>query len=183
MTKELSKTPHDIHSQLVATIGISKKSFIAIGKLLSDLKKEDLFKQAVGEGIDTWADYVAQPEVSLSIGEANRLIQIYDEFVARLGFDANYIAEVPLKNIHYLLPIVKKMNADDNVDDLLADAKSLSQKDFKERVYDVRSGDVVERTYEYMIMKKCVETGNMTKVHGIESELIKRQFNLENEER
>lgn len=148
-----------------------------MGKLLRELKDGDKYKEAVGAGIDTWNDYLAQPEIGLSIGEANRLVQIYGEFVVRLGFDEEYVATIPLKSIHYLLPIVKSMDGEDDVDGLLEDARNLSQKDFKERLFEIKHEDK-ERTYEYLVMEKCIETGNMTKVHDVNSDLIKETFNL-----
>jgi len=165
------------HSKLLDIIGLSKESSIILGRLLSELKRDDSFKEAIGEGIDTWRDYLAQPEIGLSVGEANRMVQIYDEFVSRLGFNEAYLAEIPVKNLHYLLPIVKKMDLSDDVDELLESARTLSQKDFKERIYDLKD-DSGERTYEYLVMKRCIETGNMTKVHDITSEEIKEKLNV-----
>ena len=123
-------------------------------------------------------DYLAQPEVGLTKGEANRLVQIYEEFVVKFHYDEVYIANIPLKNLHYLLPIAKATKDESKITSLLNEAKHLSQKDFKERVYDIKTEDKGERTYEYLIMKKCKETGGMVKVHNIPSEEIKYRFNL-----
>lgn len=156
----------------------AKQNFVLMGKLLYSLKTDDSFQEAVGEGIDTWEDYIQQPEIGLSKGEANRLVQIYEHFIDRLGFTHEIVSEVPVKNLHYLLPIVKDMDNVDEVGALLADATMLSQKDFKERLYDIKHEED-ERTYGYLIMKKTVETGNMVKVHDISSEDIKSKFSLE----
>jgi len=170
--------PHELHIQLVQVVGYSKKSFVLMGKLLSELKMGEVYQQAIGEGINTWIDYISQPEIGLSKGEADRLIQIYEEFVMRLGFTEDFISSIPIKNIHYLLPIVKKHDDAMNVLELLEDAQQLSQKDFRERVYEAKNEDA-ERTYEFLIMRKCVETGTLSKVHDISSDQIKEKFDVE----
>lgn len=175
-----------IHQKLVETISFSKQSFVAMGKLLSELKRGDKYREAIGEGINTWVDYIAQPEIGLSKGDADRLIQIYEVFVEHFCFAEEYVASVPVKNLHYLLPIAKRgltrpgTEGSTEMEELLEDAKVLSQKDFKERIFDVRQEDEdVERTYEFLIMKKCIETGNMSKVHDITSDNIKEYYGLE----
>ena len=67
------------------------------------------------------------------------------------------------------------MADNDKVDELLEDARFLAQKDFKDRLYDRQiesSNDETERTYTYLIMKRCKETSNLTRVFGIESSQI-----------
>lgn len=172
-------TPFDLHGQLLESILFTKTGFVIIGKLLYKLKTDSVFLQAVGEGINTWEDYISQPEIGLARGEASRLIQIYEQFVLRLGLSEEEVSKIPVKNIHYLLPLVKgatEENADD-IRALIDDATHLSQKDFKERVYESKN-EIDNRTYEYLIMKKCIETGNMTKVHDISSEQIKESLNI-----
>ncbi len=145
-----------------------------MGALLYFLKQDDNFKSAVGS-IDTWEDYLKQPEISLSTGEASRLEQIYEVFCLKFGYSVDRIAEVPVKNLHYLLPIAK---TSDNIDDLLNDAEHLSQKDFRERVFESKTTSE-HRTYEYILMQKTLETGNLKRVHGIDSQTLKDTFNLE----
>jgi hypothetical protein len=169
---------HKLYSKLVETLGIAKTSFVLVGSLLHQLHKNNLFKKAVGEGIDTWEDFIALPEVSLTRGEAQRLQQIYEQFVLKFGYSEEEVAQIPIKNLHYLLPIAKdKRETDDEFSELVEDAKSLTQKEFRENVQDYKFPDQ-ELTYEFLVMEKCVETGNMKKVHGITSDLIKEKFNL-----
>lgn len=171
----LSKVAGTAHSKLIETIGFSKKSFIIIGKLLFILRRNETYKNAIGEC--SWTEYIAQPEISLTKGEADRLIQIYEEFVKRLGFSEDEVAEIPIKNIHYLLPIAKSKERG-AVEPLFYDAQHLSQKDFRERIYDIKH-NTDNRTYSYMVMRKCNETGTLTKVHNISSEEIIEKLNVE----
>lgn len=153
-----------------------------MGKVLYHLKKGDKFKKAVGMGADKWEDYLRQPEIALATGEASRLMQVYEQFILRLGYDEDTVSAVPVKNMHYLLPLVKKIKTKEEADELVADATILSQKDFKERIYDAKAlemGEAATRTFEYLIMRKTLETGTMDKVMDIDSDTIKRTFNLD----
>lgn len=174
----------ELHHDLTTRVNESKAGFIEIGKLLYHLKQDNRFLEAVGEGIDTWGAYIAQPEINLTNAEANRLMQIYETFCLKWGTPENEIAEIPIKNLHYLLPIAKELNTEfvddaDQLVELLNAAETLSQRDFRERVRDIRHGEDGVRTYEYLVMKKCVETGSMQKVHGLDSETIKQSFGLQ----
>jgi len=171
-------TPYDYHKFLLELVVNAKQNFVLMGRMLYHLDQDESFKNVVGEGIDTWNEYLQQPEIGLSKGEANRLIQIYENFVLRLGFSIETVSEVPVKNLHYLLPLVKGTDDVDEVADLLADATMLSQKDFREKIYESKNPEE-EQTYEYLIMKKSIQTGSLSKVHDIPSELIKETFKLE----
>lgn len=168
----------DAHNYLTQLVQMTKRSFVEIGSVLYTLKKDGRYKEV--SGVDSWVAYLEQPEISLTKREANRLIDIYRTFCVKLGFDKDRISEVPVKNIHYLLPLVRDKDKQE-VEPMLDDALHLSQKDFKERAYDYKSGDNPTRTYTYMVMKKCVETGNLGKVHGIESDQIINAFNINEE--
>lgn len=171
---------HETHEQLKQIVQFSKKSFVAMGALLHQLYQDDGFLDAVGEGIDTWEQYLAQPEIGLSTKEASRLMQIYEVFVLRLDYDEDSVAKIPIKSLHYLLPIAKKAVEQKSdisiVDGLVHDATNLSQKDFRERIYDVKTEEQGERTYSYLVMKRCNETNTITKIPGIESEEILEVF-------
>lgn len=177
-TPTLNMNARELHDRILELRYISKRSYVEVGKILSELKG-GLYNEAVGAM--TWADYLNQPEIDLSVGEANRLIQIYEEFIVRLGYDMAEFANVPVKNAQCMLPIIKHITNKEEVDLMVEEALVLTQKDFRERMYDRKeeSGEVEPRTYEYLIMKKTKETGSMEKVHDIPSEDIKKTFSLE----
>lgn len=174
-TSKAVSVAHELHQKLVGLVSVTKRNVVVMGKILSEIKHNDNFRLAVGEGIDTWDAYIAQPEIGLSRGDADRMIQIYEVFVEQYGYDPDYIGSIPVKNLHYLLPIAKHAGVDDS---LLEDARVLSQKDFRERIHDIKDSSGT-RTYEYLVMQRCIETGNMRRVQGISSDDIKINFSLE----
>lgn len=174
MTQTLSNQPSNpvsAHTLLVQIIKNSKVNFVQMGAVLKYLQTGDKFKETTG-GINTWEEYIRQPEIGLSVGESNRLIQIFEVFCEKFSYSIERIASVPVKNLHYLLPIAKDTDDSERVDRLLDDAEHLSQKDFRDRVFEEKEDK--KRTFEYIIMERCIETGNMKRVYEIpEIEIIK----------
>lgn len=165
---------HELHMEVEALVKSQFRSDIRLGEKLYALKKQNLYKKAIGEGISTWEDYIRQPEVNLTAYRAAKLIRLYEHFILRIGYKPGDLDGVPT----YALDYIASRNLQDVVliDTLLDDAKVLSVKDFKERYHD--EVQQTERTYKYMIMRKCVETGNLDKVHDISSEAIQEAFKL-----
>lgn len=149
-----------------------------MGSLLYELYQEERFLEAVGDGINTWDDYLKQPEIGLTTKEAGRLMQIYEVFCIQYGYPQNIIADIPVKNMHYMLPIVKKLDGTEGemVEGLVGDATVLSQADFRERIFDVKTEEKVDRTYTYLVMRRCVETNVLNRVFDIDSDEILEVF-------
>ena len=183
MSESLVKRAEDAsrsYHELVETLSSARARVVYGGKLLYQLKYQNTYKAALGEGIDTWADFLKLPEVGLSKGEAQRMMDIYEVFVKELGYSQSVIAEIPVKSLHYILPVAKEGDKE-KVDELLEDARVLTQSDFKERLFDVKNPEG-ERTYEYIVMKRCKETGNMRKVHNLPTADIENAFGLQQHE-
>lgn len=175
---EKINTAHKTYELLLHVLSDTRSRLIWGGKFLYDLKTDNAFKKAIGSGIDTWEDFLAMPEIGLSKGEAQRMMDIYEWFVLELDFKEKELIEVPVKSLHYLLPIAKSCQlTHDKMEELVEDAKVLNQKDLRERVWDVKEPEG-ERTYSYLIMKKCDQTGVMTKVHNVSSDDIIKAFKL-----
>lgn len=163
-------SPLEAHQLLLKMVHHAKINFVQMGAVLKYLKEGDNFKLTTG-GIDTWEEYVRQPEISLSNGESNRLIQIYEVFCEKFGYTVEKIASVPVKNLHYLLPIAKESDDKEEIDRLVTNAELLTQKDFRDRVFEMKTDG--PRTYEYYVMEKCIETGNMKRVYDIPEQDIR----------
>lgn len=142
-------------NQLSELLRDYKAVLVSLGHVLKEAKGS--YREMVGEGINTWADFLSQPEIGLSVREATSLIQLA-EYESSTG--------VPIPDLNLA---TAKLGASKGILDpaLIEDMKVLNLKDFKERHYDVVSGvDNAPRTYTYLVMKRCNETGNLTKVYG-----------------
>lgn len=144
-----------IFSQLVDVLKWYKAELYNVGEALSIAKES--YATMVGEGINTWASFLEQPEIGLTVREANSLIQLY-EWVGD--------GDVPLADLNLTTAKFCALKGIP-MEGMEEDMKVLSLKDFKDRHYDVVSKeDNAPRTYTYMVMKRCNETGNLTKVYG-----------------
>ena len=170
-------TPHELYTSLVAKVKVMNYNYLSIGKTLRDLKDGDKFRESVGD-IDTWQQFVKQPEVSMTVGEANKLIELYEVYVEQLGFDEETLSGYPMKNLKTLLHYAKdlqdygEMANVDNFDTLFYQAKTLSDRDFKDALIETEESlEEVPRTYKYVVMKICNETKNMSRVHEVTDEV------------
>ena len=157
-------TPYETYQDLIAYGNTAKFSYVGMGKLLMELRVNNKWKEAIGDGITTWSAFLKQPEIGLSVGEADKLMKIYNRLS---DYDVNEISLVNLKRL---------VDVEHLTEDIVDQARTLSDKDFKEVLAE--NENISERTYVYMVMKRCKETGNMTKVHDLSSEVIKDTFNL-----
>lgn len=168
--------PHELYISLTAKISVNNYNLLSLGKTLKDLKNNDNYKMAVGD-IDTWQHFVKQPEVSLTVGEANKLIEIYELYVEELGYSEEQLSSIPHKNLRITLPIIKE--GVQNPDEILEQARTLSDKDLKDALIETKDNlEEVQKTYQYIVMKKCNETGNLSKIHDITSDEIKLKLKL-----
>lgn len=166
----------NIHSKLSYLCKTNTRLYIRTGEYLYKLQRFDLWRDSTG-GIDTWEDYLKQPEINIPKSKANKLIRIWEYFgINNKGWETN---DVPL----YVLDIISKTNPKSGVvSEMLEAGRELSRADFKERFHDLLNGTPekdAERTYSYVIMKRCDQTNNLKKVHDISSDDIKNKFNLE----
>lgn len=151
------------HDHLLEAIYEMKMSYLMLAEALKDAKEYEYWHTEIGEGVGGLADYLSMPEIGVTVRECNEMIQVLE--LVRDHFPETY-REVPLSTLKYMA----KRGITDH--EMLASAESLTPKDFRERWYDHKTGEKGDRTYKYMVMKVCNETGNMTKVHGVESEEV-----------
>ena len=177
-----SNEAHDLVQALIHIQNQSRKLDVMRGKILWGLKANNLYKKAFGEGIDTWEEFLRSPEIALTVSEANRMMQLYEYFVIKYEFTVETLAEVPIKSLHHLLPRLKSGEiSGDKVPELVEAAQTLTFNEFKERMYDMQNEDEATRTYSYVLMRRCNETRNLTRIPEISSDDIVDAFpNLEN---
>jgi hypothetical protein len=159
-------------NQLVETIEDYKTALHLTGKRLGEAKEN--YKELVGEGIDTWADFVQQSEIGLTVREANSLIKL-----------ANWMEVVELPLDHLNLSTARFCSLRGITDEsLIEDMMVLSLKDFKEAHADLLDETGVKKRtgeFEYLVFKRDKDTNSLSKVHGVSSEIIKEKLEIEDE--
>lgn len=170
-----SKEAYELVSNLISLQRVRRKIDVERGRLLYQLHANRLYLQAYGDGVDTWEEFLRSPEIGLTVSEANRAMQLYEYFVIKFKIPEQDLESIPVRTLTHLLPKLKLGQLDsNNVTALIEDAKGLTFFEFKERLQDVQAGTA--RTYTYMVMKKCNETNNLSKVIGISSEELLNAF-------
>ncbi len=153
------------NNELVTLLKSVRIAGVHAGHLLMEMREGERYKEEIGEGINTWHDYLSQPDIGMSVVEANALIKLF-QFCTSHNISDHTIARIPTPTLKHLV----KNSATLPTEEILEAGATLSTRDFKERFYDHVTEDKGKRTYTYMVMKKCLETGTMTKVYEDELE-------------
>lgn len=177
MTRSLP-TPEDArkdYENLMSVIMVHRGSAILIGRGLHYMRDSETYKLATG--IDTWHDFLK--EIGISVSEANRSIDLFETFCLQYGYPVEELAEAKTKSLHYLLPVAKSGTIPENrIRELVEDAKHLNQNQFRENIFDAKgesqglTPDKVLRTYQFVLMRKCNETGTLQRMQEITHETI-----------
>jgi hypothetical protein len=165
------------HEELLTLCKHERIADILLARTLYHLRLNHNYRQAVGDGLMRWEDYLKQPEIGISKYRADQLVRVYEFFCVYGMYQAEMLVDVPLQALDYIAK--RKIEEIDKLAEMVDAARVLSFKDFKDRFLDIVTNEEGTRTYTYLIMQKCIETGNMTKVHDITSEEIRKAFNLE----
>ncbi len=153
------------NDQLVSLLKSVRIADVHVGHLLSQIKEGERYKEEIGEGINTWHDYLSQPEIGLSVAEANALIKLY-QFCTTHDITDQTIARIPTPSMRHLVKNATSLPTEE----ILEAGATLSYRDFKDRFYDHVTSDTGKRSYSYMVMKRCLETGTLSKVYDEELE-------------
>jgi hypothetical protein len=158
-----------LFTELQSTQEILRKMSISLGRTLNKLKKDGMWKNAVGDGITTWREFLSQPEIGMTEHEAKFLITL-DNSCRKYGLA---VFDLPLSAMRVILKYEK--DGEKVVRELMSAAQSLSLKDLKELRHEVKTSDA-PKTYKYVVMKKCNETGGLSMVHSVKNEELLDNF-------
>lgn len=167
---------HKDYQELLKVLQLGRLAGAMLGQQLYRLYANNAYREAIGGEI-TWHEFLKMPEVNLDPREAKRAMEIYEEFCVKRGYSTEMLAEAGTKTLHYLLPVAKNGEVDDDeLKDLMKAGATLPQNSFREKLYEVRAGEAATKTFEYQLMQKRVETGTMQRVPGVDHEMILQVF-------
>ena len=173
----MSELAHNLVESLIYIQRFQRKLGVEKGRLLWMLRADNLYREAFGEGVDTWEEFLRSPEIALSVSEANRTMQLYEYFVLKSEIEVELLEEIPVKSLQHMLPRLKSGEVSkDELPEMIGAAQTLTFNEFKERLYDVVNKSDGTRTYTFVLMKRCNETGNLSRVVGTEHEDLLRAF-------
>lgn len=101
---QLTREAKELHTVALKEITqISTRSY-KLAQVLRELKRKNLYKYVFGD--TCWRDYVKNlPNMSLST--ADRLIERFELYHQKLGFTIDYLSQLNIRALNYILPLVK----------------------------------------------------------------------------
>jgi len=162
MNKQIQKAKQGfkIHQNIIETKHNITGNFIRLGYLLK-LAQEEKLAQAMG--YDTWAQYLATPEISISVSTASRLVNIWDILVLKHKFKTEGLTAIDMSKLFEILPVVRQLKSKNEVSDWLDKARELGMRDLRTEKISFQTGNdsaTCKHDYEEIVYYRCRKCGD-----------------------
>lgn len=172
-----------------------EEHFIELGQLLSEMKKEQVYRIY---GYESFKDFV-EDEFNLSGSLVSRLVSNYKYYVGQLNLDEESLVKIGLDKLNALRPVLKEANPveqeewlqkarEEKSTVLKEDIKDLKEKRKKKNMKDVFTEQFVERLVTYFncsrkeLMFMLALYFQDSDLEEIEKKIKERQLQLKEEE-
>ena len=120
---------HHISEQIIEAKKSLTKSYLSIGALLSQVKREGLWEYADYTSFDA---YLADPDICMSYSTASRMINVYEIFVEHYGISIEEMQTIDFSKVSELLPAVKnKQLLAPEIKQLLDETRGMTVRDIR----------------------------------------------------
>lgn len=116
--------PQEVHNLLVATKEELQENFLKMGAYLKIIHDELLYLEL---DYSTWQDYLDTPEIDISRSQAYKLMAVYERWIEKWGYSPDRIKKTSIEKLY----IASSQAKDDNYDEWLCKAETLSRADLK----------------------------------------------------
>ncbi|MCB5271845.1 MAG: hypothetical protein LHW56_08380 [Candidatus Cloacimonetes bacterium] len=116
-------------------------NFIALGELLSDIKRSKLYRF---KGYETFKDFV-EAEYQLSGSLASKLAVTYDLYIVEMDVDESSMKEIGLERLQLIKPLVQKADWDIR-DEWLKKATDTPTNELRSEIKEMRRQEKEENT-------------------------------------
>ncbi len=152
--QELEQSPEEKLQALFSLKAKLEDDFVAIGQLLSEVKRKGLYKI---KGYNKFKDFIEQ-EYNIAGTFASKLISIYDLFVDELDIDESSLKNIGVDKLNMIKPLVKNKTYSES-EEWLNKANELSATDLREDIKEVRKQTqsksmkevLIDQFYETMV--------------------------------
>ena len=104
LTEKQGEGAFEIHQSILALKKQMGMAFVELGRQLKIIRDEGYYQVL---GYDTFTSYVINSEVGFSRRTAYNYIEIYEWYVEKLSYEAQYLAEVGQDKLLRALPIIR----------------------------------------------------------------------------
>lgn len=158
--KEKAEQAFLVYSSLQTELKKTVINHIHIGELLFAMRKNNLYKEILGDRRGKWQDFLGMPEIGQKYHTAYMYIALYETFKVKFPTDDKRLAAIKEFKLKMIYPFVNAGNKEG----LLSAAEALSATDLcktlqelktGENLYDCPHAEIEEKTVR--ICKKCKE--------------------------
>jgi hypothetical protein len=134
-TLPVAEYAHSAYQKLLLAKKQQDVLFLIIGKLLIEIRDENLYKHL---NYETFSDFLYSQELGFSGESAWMYMRVYEFYINKLELSPNFVASLPISRLSMMIPVLKDSNKDEAVDQL-EELSELRQPDFLLRVRQNRS--------------------------------------------
>ena len=151
----------DLHQKIIVRERERRISLIKIGGLLYEIKKQQLFKDILGDEQAKWSAYLSQTEIMFSRHKVKYLLQIHSYFILQRQISPEELARYPLSRI---IEIIKYANSDEKINSLLQVAAVALPQDWRDTINELR-GKIPSEDCNHLFenIKVCENCGKKVK--------------------
>lgn len=125
----------NLYQQTIELVKNQRKLFLELGYVLSQIKKNDLYKEIGDGGFNTWRSFLANPEINITPSTADVYIKVYEFYIEKLNMTKDEVLLIPLNRLSMMKFKLEGMNETER-GELIEKAKTLSAGDFKIELVD-----------------------------------------------
>ena len=162
LTEKQGEGAFEIHQSILALKKQMGMAFVELGRQLKIIRDEGYYQVL---GYDTFTSYVINSEVGFSRRTAYNYIEIYEWYVEKLAYEAQYLAEIGQDKLLRALPIIRveypKLTypkLKERAEQLMSEIQELRPVDFTKKYKDEKINEGHEEYLappEYFRCDKC----------------------------
>ena len=154
-TEEMGKEAHSLHSEIIQLRDAVETGCWYLGVRLKKMKDSASYKSL---GFETFNEYIASPDVGIGHSTVYKFIAIVGH-AERLELEPSSVEDIDKDRLQIVLPGATK----EDVDDRLADARTLSRSDLR----GIYSGRDAKETAQVQHEHKCQHCGKTNHYEGV----------------
>lgn len=138
-----SDEAHGLQTQVVEQVASQRSSWVVLARYLADFHSG---KGWTSLGIESFNEWLAQPEISLGRGDAYAMIGAWRELVVEREVELEELAVLDISKVAVVLPVIRSGEVD--LEEALSDCAALSRSDLRARYQDSTAA-------EYRVCETC----------------------------
>lgn len=165
--KQLSESDYafDIYKKLLYAKRSQEFLFLAIGKMLKEIRDKKLYKFL---DYETLGDFLGSEEIAYSRESAFMYIRVYEYYVEYLEMDEESVGTINISRLSLMIPQLKKIEDKTEVIKKIGELNALRHKDFVLKVRQESNNDRPIVFFSHELDRYIVEYySDRTEIHDL----------------